>query len=134
MTAVRVLVAEDNREVRRIVVELLSSDFEIVGEAADGQELIQAVVALQPDVVVSDIVMPLMDGLSAREQLQAMSHQPPWVFMTLLELGEFGPIVEDAATAYVHKKDLYTELKPAIRAVAAGRSYFSRSLSGKQGR
>ena len=78
MTALRVLVADDNADVRRIVIELLSSDFQVIGEAADGQDLIQCAVSLQPDIVVSDIVMPLMDGLSAKEHLRSMSLRPPF--------------------------------------------------------
>jgi DNA-binding NarL/FixJ family response regulator len=134
MTALRVLVAEDSAEVRRIVIEMLSSDFHVVGEAADGQALIQTAPLLQPDIVVSDIVMPLVDGFSAREQLQAMSFRAPFVFMTLMELGPIDLTTTDGAVGYVHKKDLYNELKIAIRAVAAGQSYISRSLSWKQER
>jgi CheY-like chemotaxis protein len=127
MVPLRVLVAEDNEYVRRMIVEVLSRDFEVIGQVADGQQLIQAAITLQPDVIVSDIVMPIVDGLSARQQLESMSVRLPFVFVTLMELGRIEP--EDKGfVGYVHKKDVYTELKPAIRAAAAGAFYVSRSL------
>jgi len=128
MEELRILVADDHDKLRASVVRLLSSDFHVVGAVANGEELVQAAILLYPDVIVSDIDMPLLDGVSARKELLARGIDRPFVFMSLTS--------EMAATrlqggflSYVHKNDLWEELKLAIQATAAGRSYRSKSVN-----
>ena len=66
----RVLLADDHRLVAESCSKLLEGEFDVVGTVADGRALLRAVPELQPDVVVLDIGMPLLNGLDAGEQLQ----------------------------------------------------------------
>jgi CheY-like chemotaxis protein len=68
---VRVVVVDDTEHVRRVVVEMLRLDgFDIVGEAANGQEAVERTLALTPHVVVMDLQMPVLDGLDATRQIR----------------------------------------------------------------
>ena len=71
----RVLIADDNPQVRRELRTLLplAGDIEIVGEAADGLQAIRLAQALQPEVVLLDLEMPVLDGYEATRQIKALS-------------------------------------------------------------
>jgi len=75
LTRRRVLIADDNPQVRQELRTLLplAGDIEIVGEAADGREAIRLAQALQPDVVLMDLEMPVLDGYEATRQIKAGS-------------------------------------------------------------
>jgi two-component system response regulator NreC len=124
----RVLVAEDHDVIRAFVVASLSKEFQVVGDVGDGEQLVEAALLFDPDVIVSDIAMPFVDGLLAREQLLAKGIQVPFVFMAVLDMARLPPNVVEGAVGFVHKMDVPNELSLAIRAVAAGRSYLSRSF------
>ena len=86
MKRLRVLIADDNDTFRCIIVELLCNSYQVIGAVCDGDELIQSALCLDPDVVVSNILMPGMDGLAAREMLIAAERAIPFVFVS--ELGK----------------------------------------------
>ena len=73
LTRRRVLIADDNPQVRQELRTLLplAGDIEIVGEAADGREALRLAQALQPDVVLMDLEMPVLDGYEATRQIKA---------------------------------------------------------------
>ncbi len=75
LTRRRVLIADDNPQVRQELRTLLplAGDIEIVGEAADGREALRLAQALQPDVVLMDLEMPVLDGYEATRQIKAGS-------------------------------------------------------------
>jgi CheY-like chemotaxis protein len=124
----RVLVADDHEAVRTLVVRLLSQEFQIVAQVADGEQLVEAAARLQPDVIVSDILMPVMGGISARKTLLSRHIDIPFVFITLLKFDSLPSAPEEGVAGYVHKADMATELKLAIRAVALGYPYTSHSF------
>ena len=128
MSGLRLIVAEDHEMVRRILVEMLSVDFEVVGSVGDGQKLVEAAILHRPDVIVSDIAMPLLDGFSARKELRRRGVEVPFVFLTLIDAKNLPLAVQEASIAYVHKTDLVDELKLGVRAVALGKSYMSRAF------
>ena len=128
MEGLRVLVAEDREELRSVVVALLSSEFQVVGAVGDGEQLVQAAISFNPDVIVSDIEMPLMDGFSARKDVLSNGIEKPFVFTTMMNIEQLPSNLEEIPVGYVHKTDLVNELRLAVHAVAVGRSYVSRSL------
>lgn len=128
MRGMRLLVAEDHEAMRKILVEMLSVEFEVVGSVGDGQQLVDEAILLRPAVIVCDIAMPFMDGLSVRKELQRRGVDVPFVFLTMIDVHMLPFAAKEASLGYVHKADLVDELKLAIRAVALGKSYMSRSF------
>ena len=90
MTKLRVLVVEDSLTVRKRLCEVLSADaeIEIVGEAEDGKQAIERCLALQPDVVTMDMMLPLMTGLAATEYIMAHCPTPILVVSSSINRGE----------------------------------------------
>jgi len=120
-----VLVADHHDQMRLLISELLRREFEIVRVVADGDELLRSARDLLPDVIVSEVFMPLMTGLSVRDELLALGLSVPFVFLSTLgkEIVEFVPA--DVTVAFVYKIDMLGHLTDAIEAVHAGRRYLS---------
>ena len=96
-TARRVVVAEDESLIRLDIVETLRDNgFDVVGEAGDGEEAVRLVEELRPDLVVMDVKMPKLDGISAAEQINASGNIAPVVLLTAFSQRE---LVERAAEA-----------------------------------
>jgi DNA-binding NarL/FixJ family response regulator len=120
--AIRVLVVDDNPWVRASLTELLSDedDLTVVGECADGSQVVDAASRLHPDVVLMDLSMPVMSGLAATQALTAAQPEPRIVVLT----GE-GPAAEPqvaaaGAHAFVSKSGRSDELLSCLRTVVAG--------------
>jgi two-component system response regulator DesR len=128
MSRLRLLVAEDHDGLRRMLVALLDAEFDVVNDVGDGDQLVRAAFFHKPDVVVSDVEMPLIDGFSAKRELLAMGIDLPFVFITMINIATLPPYLRDGVVGYVHKADLATELSLAISAVAQGQSYVSQSF------
>jgi len=128
MSRLKVLVAEDHEEVRRMIVRLLAPKFEIVGAVANGRDLIKAAMTLSPDVIVSDIHMPLATGPQAMWQLQTMGWDIPFVLISATTV-EARIYMEEGATAFVDKMDVGHELIPAVHAASNRQAYFSPKVS-----
>jgi two-component system chemotaxis response regulator CheB len=87
---IRVLVADDSLTVRKRIVDLLSAhpDFQVVAEAADGREVVEACQRLRPDVVTMDMMMPVMTGLAATEYIMAFCPTPILIVSSSTNRGE----------------------------------------------
>ena len=111
----RVVVAEDEALIRMDIVEVLTeAGFEVVGEATDGEKAIELARDLQPDLVVMDITMPKLDGLSAAEVI-GNEKIAPVVMLTAFAQPEFVSRATDAgAIAYVVKPFTPERLLPQI--------------------
>ena len=120
-TAKRVIVAEDESLIRIDVVETLRDNgFEVIAEAADGEKAVALAEELKPDLVVMDVKMPLMDGISAAEIL-AKKKIAPVVLLTAFSQRELVERASEAgALAYVVKPFTPNDLIPAID-IALGR-------------
>ncbi|RRD61863.1 ANTAR domain-containing response regulator [Leucobacter sp. OH1287] len=111
----RVVVAEDESLIRLDIVETLKdNDYDVVGEAGDGEEAVKLVEELRPDVVVMDVKMPKLDGISAAEQINKL-HAAPVVLLTAFSQRELVERAADAgALAYVVKPFTPDDLLPAM--------------------
>jgi DNA-binding NarL/FixJ family response regulator len=130
--AVRVVLADDHDLVRSGIAALLSlvDGVEVIAEARSGEELIALVEQLQPDLVLTDITMPGMDGLAAVAQIHSRWPQVRLVVLSMHHTIEFVKrAVANGACGYLMKNAPSFELNQAIRSVIAGGSYFSPSIS-----
>lgn len=111
----RVVVAEDESLIRMDIVEILKDNgFEVVGEAGDGLTAVQLVEDLKPDLVVMDVKMPELDGISAAERINER-HLAPVVLLTAFSQKELVDRASEAgALAYVVKPFTPADLLPAI--------------------
>jgi response regulator NasT len=111
----RVVVAEDEGLIRMdVVATLQEAGYEVVGEAADGEEAVRLATELEPDLVVMDIKMPKMDGISAAEKISVL--KIPVVLLTAFSQSDLVARAADAgAMAYVTKPFKPSDLLPAIQ-------------------
>ncbi|MFC1935807.1 response regulator [Chloroflexota bacterium] len=132
MTKVRVLVVDDHAIMRQGVSALLAmqDDIEVVGEASDGREAISKADQLKPDVVLMDIVLPLMDGLEATRRIHRMNPKIRVLILTQYDTREYVlSSVKAGAAGCVPKKALASELVSAIMAVHQGDSFLHPSAA-----
>ncbi|MDO5735508.1 MAG: response regulator [Propionibacteriaceae bacterium] len=117
----RVLVAEDEALIRLDLVELLTDEgFEVIGQAADGEEAVRLARELRPDLVIMDVKMPKMDGITAAESI-AEERIAPIVMLTAFSQRDLVERARDAgAMAYVVKPFDASDVIPAIE-IAIGR-------------
>ncbi|MEU4034958.1 response regulator transcription factor [Streptomyces collinus] len=122
-TAIRLLLVDDDPLVRAGLALMLggAADIEIVGEAADGAEVADAVERTRPDVVLMDIRMPSVDGLTATERLRARPDAPEVVVLTTFHADEqVLHALRAGAAGFVLKDTPPAEIVDAVRRVAAG--------------
>ena len=127
MGKVRVLVADDHTMIRQGLVSILRAhdDFEVVGEAAEGNEAVEKALATRPNVVVLDISMPRLSGLEAARRIRKALPRTRVLILTMHEDEEYVlRTVRAGASGYVVKDGAASELVAAIRAVSAGQGYF----------
>jgi len=114
-TALRVVVAEDEALIRLDLVEMLREEgYEVVGEAGDGEAAVRLAEELRPDLVMLDVKMPVLDGISAAERI-ASARIAPVVMLTAFAQRELVERARDAgAMAYLVKPFTKGDLVPAI--------------------
>lgn len=132
MTKIRVLLADDHPLVRSGLMALLEPlrEFQIVGEAGDGQEAVTLAKKLKPDVVVIDLSMPVMSGVDATRLIREHVPTTNVLVLTMHENEEYVfQILRSGAGGYILKNCSREELAAAIRAVAKGEKFFSPKVS-----
>jgi DNA-binding NarL/FixJ family response regulator len=120
---IRVLLADDHGLVRTGLISLLSTaaDMEVVGEAADGAEALSLVASTRPDVVLMDLSMPVMDGVSATRAVRSRHPETRVVVLSsFADQGRVRDAITAGATGYVLKDCTPDELRSAVRAAADG--------------
>ena len=126
---IRVLVADDHELVRKGICALLNnaSDIDVIAESSDGQQAIELVERLTPDVVVMDISMPRLDGIQATEKIandvavvMLSMHDDDMIVRRVLQLG---------AKGFVLKRAVTEELLLAIRSAMRGETFLSPGIS-----
>lgn len=132
MSKIKVLLAEDHIIVRKGLRSLLDRevDIEVVGEADNGQQAVEKAQLLQPDIVLMDITMPVLNGLEATRQIKELRLPIKVVVLTVHATPEYAyQILRAGGSAYVLKQAAVSELIGAIRAVYQGGSFLSPSIS-----
>ena len=128
----RVLLADDHLLVAEALRTLLSSEFDLVGVAQDGRELVEVACELEPDVIVADITMPHLNGIDAMIRLREEGNQAPVVFLTMHRDTVFARrALEAGASGFVLKHSASDELVTAIRAALQGQTYITPQLAGE---
>jgi len=123
-----VLLADDYVAFFDVWRRLLEPEFEVIGTVDNGQALIDAAIRLAPDIIISDIGMPVVSGFQALRHLIAIQSDVRFIFLTIYREPAF---IEEAqragASGYVDKSHADSELLPAIRkALSEGRFYLSK--------
>jgi DNA-binding NarL/FixJ family response regulator len=125
---IRILLVDDHNVVReglKVVIEA-TEDMEVVGQAENGRQAVALAKKLIPDVIVLDIIMPLLNGVEATRQLMRSLPEPKiLVLSTYSEDEQVQQLIEAGASGYVVKQSAARELLAAIRAIHGGGGYLS---------
>ena len=124
-----VLIAEDHKPFAEAINRILQNKCHVVGTVYDGESLLRTAAILNPDLVVVDISLPLLDGLEAARQLHAAMQNTKFVFLTM----NHDPAIVAAALSmgavgYVMKYAAFSELPKAISSVLNGYAYLSSAV------
>ena len=131
--AVRVLLVDDHMMMREGLCAVLADlpDIEVVGQASDGQEALDLVRTLSPDVVVMDVGMPELNGVEATRRIRAEHERVKVIALsTHTDKRYVQQMLEAGACGYVLKIAAHDELVQAVRAASLGRTYLSPNIAG----
>jgi DNA-binding NarL/FixJ family response regulator len=131
---IRLILADDHAVVRAGTRQLLERqpDFDIVGEASDGEEAVRLAHELQPDVVVMDVRMPRVSGVEATRRIKAECPDVRVLVLTAHDDDEYVfALLQAGANGYILKTAEFEELVRAIHTVAAGQSALAPEVTGK---
>jgi len=132
MRGLRVLLADDHLIVAEALKRLLEPEFELVGVVEDGFALLEAAAEKKPDVIVTDISMPGLNGIEALEELKKKNPDVHVVVLTMHRDVAYARRALDAgALGYVLKHSAPEELAMAVRAAAAGRAFITPAIAGE---
>jgi DNA-binding NarL/FixJ family response regulator len=122
----RILLADDHRPFLNMVEGLLLKTCEVVGRVPDGQSLIEAAGRLNPDVILTDISMPILNGIDASQQLSDSGCTAKIIFLTAHSDMDFvDACLATGALGFVMKSRVIIDLLPAVQDALAGRIFVS---------
>jgi DNA-binding NarL/FixJ family response regulator len=128
----RILLADDHTILLDAFKALLASEFDVVGAVTDGRALLAECARFNPDVVVLDIAMPLLNGLDAGRQIKSERRSVKLIYLTMNpEPRLAAEALRLGASGYVLKSSAATELRQAIREALNGRSYITPLITGE---
>jgi DNA-binding NarL/FixJ family response regulator len=126
----RVLLADDHTLLLGAFEKLLAGECEVVGQVSDGRAVLAEAQRLKPDLVVLDILMPVLNGLEAGRQIKQKQPDLKIVFLTMNEDPDLAAeAFRSGASGYLLKRSAASELVTAIRQVMQGRSYITPLLT-----
>ena len=126
MGIIRVLLVDDNRDMLSDLRDELGAEFEIAGTTDNGEEAVRQVLRLDPDVLVLDLNMPVMNGLQVASLLREKHPRTKILSLTIHEEPEYISAAFSAgARGYVTKRHMASDLALAIREVFDGRNFLS---------
>ena len=129
---IKLLVADDHVVVREAICELLESkgNFEILGQAGDGQELLEMLKGCAPDIVILDVQMPKLDGLETLKEMSHSEHVPPVLILSGEDTAKnIRSALKAGAKGFITKNARPEELEFAIESIIDGHSYVSPSIA-----
>jgi len=127
-----IVVADDHKMVREGLVKLLESreDFTVIGQASDGEEAVEMVLKMQPDVVLMDINMPRLSGIDATRRIGTKGCDTKILVLSMHESrGYVEEVLRAGAAGYIVKNSASADLIQAIDAVCSGASYLSPAIT-----
>ena len=126
MNRIRILLADDHPHFPELVEGLLAPAFEVVGIVRDGRALIDAALDLKPDVIITDISMPALNGIEAAQELRKSGCTSKIIFLTVHSDSDFvSACLATGASGYIFKSRVTLDLLRAIREVLAGHVFVS---------
>jgi DNA-binding NarL/FixJ family response regulator len=131
MNRATIVLADDHAVVVEGLRRILDRpEFHVVGVAHDGRAMVQAAARLHPDLIVTDIVMPLLNGIDAARQILKLKRKPKIIFLTMHpEVAYATAALEAGASGYVLKSAAGEQLIDAIRTALTGQTYVSKSIA-----
>ena len=129
----RILLADDHPRFPDIEQSFLESEFEVVGKVMNGEALIEEALRLKPDLIVTDISMPVLNGIEAVDHLRESGCESRVVFLTVHSDCDFvRRCLSAGAFGYVLKSQMARDLVPAVRGALAGNIFVSHILTSFQ--
>ena len=128
----RILIADDHKLMAELCQKILESEFDVVGTVVNGRELLRTAVKVEPDVVLLDIGMPVLNGLDAGKQLRNLLPTVKLIYVTMVTDPEVAlEALHRGASGFLLKTCAADELVSAVRAALRGNLYLSSDLKGK---
>jgi len=125
----RILLADDHPRFPEMEERLLEPEFEVVGKVRNGQALFDEAMRLKPDIIVTDISLPVLNGIEAADRLMGSGCESRFVFLTVHSDPDFvRRCLSTGAFGYVVKSRIASELVVAIREALAGNIFVSQRL------
>ncbi|MFH1691520.1 MAG: response regulator transcription factor [Candidatus Omnitrophota bacterium] len=128
----KILIADDHDIIREGIKNILqkTGEYEIVGQACDGQEALEKVAELKPDILLLDITMPKKSGLEILNQVTRLSPQTKIVIISVHKADAYVmQALKSGVKGYLNKENAADDLLPALRKVTAGQVYLSAEIS-----
>ncbi len=128
MKKISIIIADDHTLIRDGIKSLLQSvdEFEVVGEATDGDELVQFIDSLDPEIVVLDITMPKKSGIEVITEVKKYNNRVKFIVLSMHDNPEYVlKSVQSGALSYLLKNTDHEEIVKAVKAVSSGQKYFS---------
>jgi DNA-binding NarL/FixJ family response regulator len=126
----KILIGDDHALIIEGLRSLLAKEFEVVGVAMNGRDLVNETERLKPDAVLLDVSMPVLNGMEAANQIRQVAPAVKIVFVTQRSDREYVRAAFGlGASAYILKQSVASEIIPAIREALAGRYYVTPSLT-----
>lgn len=126
----RILLADDHVAITEEIRSLLDEDYEVVAAVENGKKLVEAAQRLQPDLIITDISMPVMTGFEAASRIRALGLSAKLLFLTVQSSPAYLKKARSlGACGYVLKAYSTEQIPVAVATVLAGQSYFSPQLT-----
>jgi DNA-binding NarL/FixJ family response regulator len=130
MKVLRVLLADDHAIVLEGLRHILKQEFEIVGEVADGRSLVDTALTFRPEIIITAISLPLLNGIEAAREIRKVNRKVKIIFLTMHADASYAVEALDAGgSAYILKSAGVAEILLAIREVLNGRVFVSPSIN-----